>query len=199
MKKLISIFGINGAGKTSVVKNLLMSDFVEDSEGDFLFDGFDFFEKKNQFGTYTVSKGGKIVAVGNYSNKCGGADSIKTVEDYFGMINYLSENYPDSILCVEGVLQRAIDDLISCYEGLQKKGYKEYLIKLDVSLDKAVERVESRNGHKPNVKCIEVKVVNTGRLFKKLEDSGKFNCFTINTDNKNIEEVYSEFEEIIKK
>lgn len=198
MKKLIVVFGINGAGKTSVVKNLLMSDFVEDSEGDFLFDGFDFFEKKNKFGTYTVSKGGKIVAVGNYSTKCGGADSIKTVDDYFGMIDYLSENYPDSTLCIEGVLQRAIDDLINCYEELKKKGYEERLIKLEVSLEQAVERVKSRNGHNPNIDCIKAKVVNTGRLFKKLQDSEKFNCFIIDTNNKNLEEVYSEFEKIIE-
>ena len=197
MKKLISIFGINGAGKTSVVKKFLMSDFVEDSDGDFLFDGFDFFEKKNQFGTYTVSKGGKIVAVGNYSNKCGGADSIKTVEDYFGMIDFLSEKYPDSDLCVEGVLQKAIGDLINCYEGLKKKGYSEYLIKLDVPLEEAIKRVENRNGHTPNKECIEAKVVNTGRLFKKLQDSGKFNCRVIDTENKSLEEVYSEFEKIL--
>lgn len=198
MKKLISIFGINGAGKTSVVKKFLMSDFVEDSEGDFLFDGFDFFEKKNQFGTYTVSKGGKIVAVGNYSNKCGGADSIKTVEDYFGMIDFLSEKYPDSDLCVEGVLQKAIGDLINCYEGLKEKGYEENLIKLETSLDEAVERVKNRNGRMPDVECIKAKVVNTGRLFKKLQDCGKFNCHVINTDGKTIDEVYSEFEKIIK-
>lgn len=197
MKKLIAIYGINGAGKTSLVKNLLMSDFVEDSEGDFLFDGFEFFEKKNKFGTYTVSKGGKIVAVGNYSTKCGGADSIKTVEDYFGMIDYLSENYPDSILCVEGVLQRAINDLITCYEKFQKKGYEEYLIKLDVSLENAIKRVENRNGRIPNKELIEAKFVNTGRLFQKLQDCEKFNCQIIDTDNKTFDEVYLEFGKII--
>lgn len=196
MKKLIAIYGINGAGKTSVVKNLLMSDF-EKSDGDFLFDCFDFFEKQNEFGTYTVSKGGKYVAVGNYSNKCGGADSIKTVENYFGMINFLSEKYPDATLCVEGVLQRAIDGLTNCYEELKKKGYEEHIIKLEVSLEQAVERVKNRNGHMPDVECIRAKVVNTGRLFKKLQDCGKFNCHVIDTDNKTVEQVYAELEKII--
>lgn len=197
MKKFIVVFGINGAGKTTLVKKFLLSDFIEDCEGDFLFDEFEFFEKKNKFGTYTVSKGGKIVAVGNYFNKCGGADSIKTTNDYFGMIDYLSENYPDSILCIEGVLQRAIGDLTNCYRGLKRKGYNEYLIKLEVSLEKAIERVENRNGRKPNVECIEAKVVNTGRLFKKLQDSGEFNCRVIDTENKSLEEVYSEFEKVL--
>ena len=197
MKKLIAIFGINGAGKTTLVKNLLMSDYVSESDGDFLLDCFDFFEKQNDYGTYTVSKGGKYVAVGNYSNKCGGADSIKTVENYFAMINFLAENYPDSTLCVEGVLQRAIDDLINCYENLRAKGYEPCLVKLETSLEQAVERVKNRNGQMPDVECIRTKVQNTGRLFKKLQDCGKFNCYVIDTDNKTSEQVYEEFQKII--
>ena len=198
MKKLIVVFGINGAGKTTLVKNFLLSDFVEDVEGDFLFDEFEFFEKKSKFGTYTISKGGNIVALGNYSNKCGGADSIKTVSDYFGMIDLLSEKYPNSNLCIEGVLQKAIDDLINCYDKLKEKGFEEHLIKLETSLDEAVERVKSRNGKMPDVECIKAKVVNTGRLFKKLQDCKKFNCHIIDTDGKTSDEVYREFENIIK-
>lgn len=196
MKKLIAVFGINGAGKTSLVKNLLMSDF-EQSEGDFLFDCFDFFEKKSEFGSYTISKGGKYVAVGTYSTKCGGADSIKTVEDYFGIINFLSEKYPDKTLCVEGVLARAFDSLVEIYEGLQKKGFEEHLVKLEVSLEQAVERVKNRNGHQPDVKCMKDKVSGTGKLFQKLQDCGKFNCHVIDTDGKTAEEVFSEFQKII--
>lgn len=197
MKKLIAIFGINGAGKTTLVKNLLMSDYVSESDGDFLLDCFDFFEKQNEYGAYTVSKGGKYVAVGNYSIKCGGADSIKTVGNYFAMINFLAKKYPDSTLCVEGVLQRAIDDLINCYESLRAKGYEPCLVKLETSLEQAVERVKNRNGQMPDVECIKTKVQNTGRLFKKLQDCGKFNCYVIDTDNRTSEQVYEEFQKII--
>lgn len=198
MKKLIVVFGINGAGKTTLVKKFLLSDFVEDVEGDFLFDEFDFFEKKTEFGTYTISKGGNIVALGNYSIKCGGADSIKTVSDYFNMIDLLSEKYPNSNLCIEGVLQRAIGDLTNCYDKLKEKGFEEHLIKLETSLDEAVERVKRRNGKMPDVECMKEKVVGTGRLFKKLQDCKKFNCHIIDTDGKTSDEVYREFENIIK-
>lgn len=197
MKKLIAVFGINGAGKTTVVKNLLMSDSEKSDDEELLFDCFDFYEKKNQFGTYTVSKGGKFVAVGKYSIKCGGADSIKTVEDYFSMIDFLAENYPEATVCVEGVLQRAIGDLTECYEKFLQKGYKVNLIKLDVSLEEAVARVVNRNGKMPNVECIKAKVTNTGRLFQKLQDCGKFNCAVIDTNDKTPEDVYSEFEKIV--
>lgn len=197
MKKLVAIFGINGAGKTTLVKNLLMSDYVSESDGDFLLDCFNFFEKQNKYGKYTVSKGGNYVAVGGYSCKCGGADSIKTVENYFAMINFLAEKYPASTLCVEGVLQKAIDDLINCYEDLQKKGYEPCLVKLETSLEQAVERVKNRNGQMPDIECIRAKVLNTGRLFKKLQDCGKFNCYVIDTDNKTVEQVYAELEKII--
>lgn len=197
MKKLIAIYGINGAGKTTLVKNLLMSDYVSESDGDFLLDCFDFFEKKSPYGTYTVSKGEKYVAVGGYSNKCGGADSIKTVENYFAMINFLVEKYPNSTLCVEGVLQKAIGDLINCYENLKSKGYEPCLIKLETSLNQAVERVKNRNGLIPNIECIKSKVTNTGRLFKKLQDCGKFNCYVIYTDNRTVEQVYEEFERVL--
>lgn len=197
MKKLIAVFGINGAGKTTLVKNFLLSDSIEDDGEGLLFDCYDFYERKNQFGTYTVSKGGKIVAVGKYSIKCGGADSIKTVEDYFNMIDFLAENYPEATLCVEGVLQRAIGDLTECYEKFLQRGYEVNLIKLDVSLDKAVERVKNRNGRMPNVDCIKAKIKNTGRLFEKLQETEKFNWAVIDTENKTPEEVYTTFRKAI--
>ena len=85
------------------------------------------------------------------------------------------------------------------YEELKKKGYEERIIKLEVSLEQAVERVKNRNGHIPDIECIRTKVVNTGRLFKKLQDCGKFSCHVIDTDNKTVEQVYDEFEKIIQK
>lgn len=72
MKKFIFVLGTHGSGKSTLVKNLLLSDYKNEEFGNFLFDCFDFYEKKTKFGTYTVLKGGKFSAVGKYSVKCGG-------------------------------------------------------------------------------------------------------------------------------
>lgn len=197
MKRFISVFGANGSGKTSLVKRILMSDFVEDVDGDFLFDEFEFFEKKSKFGSYSVSKGGKVVAAGGYSVKCGGADTIKASSDYYRIIDFLSDKYPDSTICVEGVIERSFDDLSNCYKKLEEKGFEVYLIKLDVSLDTAVNRVCGRNGKMPKVNLIQDKIKNIGRLFQKFQDCGKFNCFIIDTNDKSIDEIFSEVENTI--
>lgn len=196
MKKFISVCGTHGSGKTSLVKSLLISDDRK-IDGDFLFDCFDFFEKKSDFGIYSVSKGEKYVAVGGYSNKCGGSDLIKETKNYYGMINFLSEKYLGSNLCTEGVIIRSVNDTILLYEELKKKGFDEHIVRLDVSFERAVERVKNRNLHVPNVKYIRKKISETQSFFQKLQDYGKFNCHIIDTENKSKEQVYEEFEKII--
>lgn len=70
MKKFVSVFGTNCVGKTTLARNLLMSDDCELS--DELFSTSYFIEKKNNFGKYTLSKGGKFAFTGSYSSKNGG-------------------------------------------------------------------------------------------------------------------------------
>ena len=183
MQKLIVIYGCHGAGKTTLAKNILLSD------------GQNMTELSNKFGRYTVSENKKYVAVGTYQIKCGGADSLKSVADYFNMIDFLIQEYPTSIIIVEGIFLSALFNTpLKQFLNLKyEKNIDITMILLYTTVKSSFDRVVSRNNRIPKLKNIQAKqksVVNTFSKFKQLQE---FNTYIINTENKNSIEVYDEY------
>ena len=182
-QKLIVIYGCHGAGKTTLAKNILLSD------------GENMSEFSNKHGRYTVSENKKYVAVGKYSIKCGGADSLKGVADYFNMIDFLIQNYTKSVIIVEGIFLSALFNTpLKQFLNLKyEKNIDITMILLYTTVKSSFDRVFSRNNRVPKLKNIQAKqksVINTFGKFKQLQE---FKTFIINTENKTADEVYNEF------
>ena len=191
MKRFTMVFGTNGVGKTTLVKNILMSDQGVCPEEECLFDGLDYYEYNCDYGRYTLSKGGSYVAIGSYANKCGGADSIRDSFNYYAIIRLLAERYPSSDLFVEGVMTHSVDKLCDLFDEFKSNGYEVTLVYLKSTLDKAVERVCGRNGKNPNVDTMRSKIESVENQFKTYVS--KYKTLTIDVTEKTPEEVFDEF------
>lgn len=183
MQKLFVIYGCNGSGKSSLVKNLLLSD------------GENLQELSNNFGKYTISENKKYVAVGKYGIKCGGADSLKSANNYFNMIDFLIQNYPKSVVLLEGVLLTTIFNkpLKNFLRLKYDKNIDVNILLLYVTLKTAYFRVISRNGKFPKFDLIKSKQRGVLNIFSKFKQLQEFKTYIINTENKTADEVYNEF------
>ena len=180
MQKLIVIYGCHGAGKTTLVKNILLSD------------GQNMIELSNKYGRYTISKNQKYVAVGTYKIKCGGADSLKTVDSYFKMINFLIEKYPKSIIIIEGAMFSTIFNTpLKHFLSLKyDKNIDVLIFLLYATLKTSYFRVIERSQKIPKFKVIEAKQKRALNLINKFKQLQEFKTFIINTENKTAQEVY---------
>ena len=186
VKRLYIIYGCHGAGKTTLAKNVLQQ-FGEIKE------------YKNEYGTYTTSKNNEYVAVGQYHSKCGGADSIKTTDLYFKMIDFLFKEYPNSTVICEGIF----------LSGLFSKPLKHFLrykydknieitqILLYADVATSYKRVYYRNNIHPKEQNIINKQKSVTRTFLKFQELCEFNSIIINTENKTSDQVFKEFKERI--
>ena len=182
MQNLIVIYGCHGAGKTTLAKNIIQSD------GEFQ-------EYSNEIGKYTVSQNKKYVACGKYTIKCGGADSLKSTDDYFRMIDFLLENYPNSTVVIEGIFLSALftKPLKQFLKYKYEKDVNITQVFLYTTVGTSFERVFGRNNREPKLKNIENKQKSVLRTFKKFSELGEFNNFVINTEGKTADEVYDDF------
>jgi len=189
LRNLIVIYGCHGAGKTTLAKNILLSD------------GLDFSEYQNKYGKYTLSQNKKYVAVGKYTINCGGADSLKCTQDYYNMLYELIFNYPKSSIIIEGIF----------LSGLFNKPLNEFLkIKYQYNINvlqvflladtkTSYNRVANRSGRLPNIKNIKGKVNSVKNNIIKFRQLNEFPNVIINTIGKTKEEVYGEFRQFYEK
>lgn len=183
MQKLIVIFGCNGSGKTSLAKNILKANASE------------LLEISTNYGKYTKNEKENIFAVGKYTISCGGADSVKTVTDYFNIIKTILKQNKDCTIILEGALLSTIFNkpLKNFLELKYEYNVKINLFFLYVSLKTAFLRVYNRNGRIPKMKTIQAKQKGVIRNFKNFVNLGEFSCFVIDTEGKTADEVYDDF------
>jgi len=184
-QKLLVIYGCHGAGKSTLARNILQSD------------GENFTEHSNEFGKYTVSEHGNIVAVGKYSIKCGGADSLKGTEFYYKMIYALLKKFPNSLIVIEGIFlsalfKRPLNEFLNIKYEL---GVEILQVFLFADIKTSYERVVGRNGREPKLDNIKAKVNSVKNNIIKFRNLNEFPNVLINTIGKTKEEVYNEFKQ----
>lgn len=183
--KLLVIYGAHGAGKTTLARQILQSD------------GENFTEHSNEFGKYTVSEHGNIIAVGKYSIKCGGADSLKGTEFYYDMLEALLKSFDNKLFVIEGIFLSALfkRPLNEFLKIKYEYGVEVLQVFLFADTQTSYQRVLARNGREPKIKNIKAKVNSVFNNIKKFRELNEFPNVVINTIGKNEREVYDEFKQ----
>jgi adenylate kinase family enzyme len=185
VRKLIVIYGCHGAGKSTLARTILGENFTECS---------------NEYGKYTLSQDKSVVAVGKYSIKCGGADSLKGTEYYYKMLYWLINEFPNSTIVIEGIFLSALFKR-PLEEFLRIKydyGVEVLQVFLYADLKTSYERVLGRNGREPKLNNIKAKVNSVKNNIIKFRNIHEFPNVVINTVGKTKEDVYNEFVQFMK-
>ena len=151
---------------------------------------------------YTRARGAvrkPLVAIGKYSNECGGVDTVRPLQNAYRMGLEAVERFEGMNIFMESLL---LSDLFSTplkfYLGMKyDMGFDVEICLLYVSEKEALRRVFSRNGGvaiKPD--CVCRKVERSVRVFEKLKNLGEFRCFAIDTVAKSKDQVFSKFVEM---
>lgn len=187
--KILVIYGCHGAGKSTLARQLLQSD------------GKNFTEHSCEFGKYTVSEHGNIVAVGKYSIKCGGADSLAGTAFYYGMLEHLLKKFDNRLFVIEGIFVSTLHKT-PLNEFLKYKyeyGVEVIQIFLYADYKTSYVRVLQRSGREPKIKNIKHKVDAVNSNFSKFKSLNLFPYTIINTIDKTSEEVFNDAEKFIKR
>lgn len=139
---LVNIRGCNGAGKSTIPLSML-----DDPE---LSESYIYSSDAKRIATITVFPTYGWVALGKYSNKCGGLDTIKDIATVERALEYALIRYPKYDLIMEGIL---CSTTYSSYADMYRKVEKKYSVQpIILSLMPPVEvclaRIQERNGGK---------------------------------------------------
>ena len=166
--KLFFIYGGNGCGKTWLIKNYLK----------------DFEEIKTEFGYYSIDKKQKNIAIGKYSNKFGGGDSIKNVYCVFKLLNFILENFNNINIFIEDPMiysMKRFIDLLLFYKYEKKCNIN--LILILISNENMLKNILTRNNfNKINIPILCKKYKVTINNFLKAKKIKEFNCYILNND-----------------
>lgn len=185
--KILVIYGCHGSGKSTLAKHILQAD------------GKNFTEHTCEFGKYTVSEHGNIIAVGKYSIKCGGADSLKGTAFYYDMLEYLLKKFDNSLIVIEGIFLSALfkTPLNQFLKYKYDYGVEVIQIFLYADITTSYQRVLGRNGREPKIKNIKAKVNAVKNNIIKFRELGEFPNVVINTIGKNEQEVFNDAKNFI--
>lgn len=180
VKTLVVIYGTNGAGKTSLARNIL---------------GDKIFGTRLESGMITLSEDESVCAIGGYFSKCGGVDGIKNSENWYKILYETLLTQKSDIIVMEGSLLSTLlnNPLKNFLKAKYEYGLQIECVFLKTSAETAIKRVYSRNGKIPKAKVIIDKLKRVNKLFEEFSKLKEFNCFQINVDNLNQSQVYDMF------
>lgn len=173
---LVNIRGCNGAGKSTIPLSML-----DDPE---LSESYIYSSDAKRIATITVFPTYGWVALGKYSNKCGGLDTIKDIATVERALEYALIRYPKYDLIMEGIL---CSTTYSSYADMYRKAEKKYSVQpIILSLMPPVEvclaRIQERNGGKPiKENLVADKWGMVYRSHKKFKAAG-FTTIRVNTE-----------------
>ena len=140
---LVNIRGCNGAGKSTIPLSMLDDPKLSES--------YIYSSDAKRVATITVFPTYGWVALGKYSNKCGGLDTIKSIDIVERALEYALISFPKYDIIMEGIL---CSTTYSSYADMYRKAEKKYSVQpIILSLMPPVEvclaRIQERNGGKP--------------------------------------------------
>lgn len=197
---LTVIIGSNGAGKTTLAKKImgenrttetcefgkytLCNNIYNTSNGVC-------YNKNNIYNIYN-----NIIAIGGYTNVCGGVDTVRPLKNAYKMAVDLAKKYPQSNILMDSLLMSGLFSTpVKMYLELKYNfNFNVEICLLFANERESVRRVYGRNGNTPiNTDIVCAKLKQAVRNFTKLSELGEFNCFAIDTSDKTQDEVFVEF------
>ena len=187
---LTVIIGSNGAGKTTLAKNIMGENRTTET---------------CQFGKYTLCNNiynnsiniyNNIIAIGGYTNVCGGVDTVRPLKNAYKMAVDLAKKHPQANILMDSLLMSGLFSTpVKMYLELKYNfGFDVEICFLFANEKESIRRVYSRNGNTPvNTSIICAKLKQAVRNFKKLSELREFRCLAIDTSNKNQDEVFEQF------
>lgn len=188
------VFGANGSGKSSLARSVM---------------GPDILENKSILGTYSVCENiiharegavrKPLVAIGKYSNECGGVDTVRPLQNAYRMGFEAVERFAGMNIFMESFLLAGLFSTpLKFYLAMKYEfGFDVEICLLYVSKQEALRRVFLRNGGAPiKPENICSKVESSVRVFEKIKALGEFRCFAIDTVGKSKDKVFSKFVEM---
>jgi len=140
-RKVVQIKGANGAGKTTIMRQLIE---LNQGEVELLVD--ESFNKGKPYGTILHDL--KIALVGHYppGSKGGGCDNINKVAWQKESIGRLAEYYPDYMVIAEGAMASTTMTLYNYIIAIDEV---PCVVILQVTMDGCLRRLEKRKGLEP--------------------------------------------------
>lgn len=190
---LVNIRGCNGAGKSTIPLSMLDDPKLSES--------YIYSSDAKRIATITVFPTYGWVALGKYSNKCGGLDTIKDIATVKRALEYALIRYPKYDLIMEGIL---CSTTYSSYADMFHKVEKKYsvqpiILSLMPPVEVCLSRIQERNGGKP---IKEDLVVNKWgmvyRSHQKFKAAG-FTTVRVNTERVSKDKMKTAFFKTIEK
>ena len=176
MRVLVNIRGCNGAGKSTIPLSML-----DDPK---LHEDYIYSSDAKRIATITVFPTYGWVALGKYSNKCGGLDTIKSIDIVKRALQYALISFPKYDIIMEGILcsttYSSYADMF--YWAEEKYSVQPIILSLMPSVDVCLERIQQRNGGKPiKEDLVANKLGMVYRSHKKFKAAG-FTTVRVNTE-----------------
>lgn len=177
MSRAVLIMGTNGSGKSSVMREIL---------------GTDYETRENIVSKYVVNESTHRIAVGKYSNDCGGCDTVRTVFRVYNQVDYLCRTYPEYDVFFEGVLLSGVFNSVAnlLMELSLHHGRNVSVNLLWTDPYTCVSRVLQRNGGKQvNQSNIVDKCRAAQSTFRKHRDLQLYECRAFDTTRMTPQEI----------
>lgn len=190
--QIINIRGTNGAGKSTPL--ILLRELDPDM--------FEVKKPVNGKNTViaTVYPNYKVVALGKYSNKCGGVDSLKDGATVRKSLKYALKTYPEYTVIFEGIV---VSTIFKTYADLfteleEKRGLKTKILYFMPPLETCIKRIYKRNGGKAiNESLVEGKYRTMERGIEKFKTAG-FNVQVVDNSTWKKKDCVEKFLNVIK-
>lgn len=140
---LVNIRGCNGAGKSTIPLSMLDDPKLNES--------YIYSSDAKRIATITVFPTYGWVALGKYSNKCGGLDTIKDIATVKRALEYALISFPKYDIIMEGILcSTTYSSYADMFRWVEEKySVQPIILSLMPSVDVCLERIQQRNGGKP--------------------------------------------------